>query len=90
MRSPWSYLSSFEQLCPNAISSYLEAVAAEVKDKLEIPKELLGITHDAKRLQYIFSKLADCKNDSERRTWMLYQDEKDIIQFQKNNFEKCK
>ncbi|CAD7090219.1 unnamed protein product [Hermetia illucens] len=74
-------LSSFEHLFPNALSPYLEAIAVHVTDKLDIPKELLGITHDAKRLQYIFSQLADCKNDSQQRTWMLYEDEEDILQF---------
>ncbi|XP_055384761.1 NCK-interacting protein with SH3 domain [Condylostylus longicornis] len=74
-------LSSLEELFPNEITTYLEAVAVHVADKLEIPRDFLGVTHDAKRLQYIFSQLADCKNDSEQRTWMLYEDEEDIVQF---------
>ncbi|XP_055841510.1 NCK-interacting protein with SH3 domain [Episyrphus balteatus] len=74
-------LTSLEQLYNGAINPYLEAVAVHVTDKVETPKELLGETHDSKRLQDIFCQLADCKNDSEQRTWMLYEDEDDIIQF---------
>lgn len=74
-------LTSLEQLYNGAINPYLEAVAIHVTDKVETPKALLGMTHDSKRLQYIFSQLADCKNDSEQRTWMLYEDEDDIVQF---------
>lgn len=74
-------LTSLEQLYNGAINPYLEAVAIHVTQKVDTPKELLGLTHDSKRLQYIFSQLADCKNDSEQRTWMLYEDEDDIITF---------
>ncbi|XP_016994705.2 NCK-interacting protein with SH3 domain [Drosophila takahashii] len=74
-------LTSLEQLYNGAINPYLEAVAVHVTGKVATPKELLGITHDAKRLQYLFAQLADCKNDTEQRTWMLYEDEEDIIQF---------
>ncbi|XP_046803014.1 uncharacterized protein LOC124418997 [Lucilia cuprina] len=74
-------LTSLEQLYNGAINPYLEAVAIHVTDKVETPKGLLGMTHDSKRLQYIFSQLADCKNDAEQRTWMLYEDEDDIVQF---------
>ncbi|KAH8421378.1 hypothetical protein KR009_003668 [Drosophila setifemur] len=74
-------LTSLEQLYNGAINPYLKAVAVHVTGKVATPKELLGITHDSKRLQYLFAKLADCKNDTEQRTWMLYEDEEDIIQF---------
>uniref|UniRef100_A0A1I8PU27 SH3 domain-containing protein n=1 Tax=Stomoxys calcitrans TaxID=35570 RepID=A0A1I8PU27_STOCA len=74
-------LTSLEQLYNGAINPYLEAVAIHVTEKVETPKGLLGVTHDSKKLQYIFSQLADCKNDSEQRTWMLYEDEEDIAQF---------
>ncbi|SPP77879.1 blast:NCK-interacting protein with SH3 domain [Drosophila guanche] len=74
-------LTSLEQLYNGSINPYLEAVAVHVTGKVATPKELLGITHDSKRLQYLFGQLADCKNDTEQRTWMLYEDEEDIIQF---------
>uniref|UniRef100_A0A1B0FCZ5 SPIN90/Ldb17 leucine-rich domain-containing protein n=1 Tax=Glossina morsitans morsitans TaxID=37546 RepID=A0A1B0FCZ5_GLOMM len=74
-------LTSMEQLYNGAINPYLEAIAIHVTDKVDTPKELLGLTHDAKRLQYIFAQLADCKNDTQQRSWMVYEDEDDILQF---------
>lgn len=74
-------LTSFEQLFNGEINPYLEAVAVHLAGKLETPKELLGSSNDAKRLQFIFSQLAECKNDSQQRSWMLYEDEEDIILF---------
>lgn len=74
-------LTSMEQLYNGEINPYLEAIAVHVTEKVETPKELLGMTNDSKRLQYIFTQIADCKNDSEQRTWMLYEDEDDITQF---------
>ncbi|XP_060665710.1 NCK-interacting protein with SH3 domain-like [Drosophila nasuta] len=74
-------LTSLEELYNGAINPYLEPVAVHVTGKVPTPKELLGITHDAKRLQYLFNQLADCKNDTEQRNWMLYEDDEDIIQF---------
>lgn len=74
-------LTSFEQLFNGEINPYLEAVAVHLAGKLETPKELLGSSNDAKRLQLIFSQLAECKNDSQQRSWMLYEDEEDIVLF---------
>lgn len=74
-------LTSFEQLFNGEINPYLEAVAVHLAGKLETPKELLGSSNDAKRLQFIFSQLAECKNDSQQRSWMLYEDEEDIVLF---------
>lgn len=74
-------LTSFEQLFNGEINPYLEAVAVHLAGKLETPKELLGSSNDAKRLQLIFSQLAECKNDSQQRSWMLYEDEDDIVLF---------
>lgn len=74
-------LINLKQLFPNNIHSYIDAITLHLNDKIETPKDLLGNTHDAKRLQYIFSQLTDCKNDTEQRSWMLYEDEEDIVQF---------
>lgn len=74
-------LTSMEQLFNGHINPYLEAIAIHVTGKVKTPKELLGLTHDARRLQGIFAQLAECKNDSQQRSWMVYEDEEDIVQF---------
>lgn len=45
---------------------------------MTVPDNLLGDTHDAQRLRNLFSELADAKNDSEQRSWMLHEDEVDL------------
>ncbi|GAB0095188.1 NCK-interacting protein with SH3 domain [Sergentomyia squamirostris] len=64
------------------ISSHLEAITTHLNTApLVAPDNLLGDTHDSRRLRAIFADLADCKNDSEQRSWMLFEDEDEIIQY---------
>lgn len=74
-------LSEMEMIMPRRALPYLEGIAVHLGSPLLAPDNLLGETHDARRLRAIFADLADCKNDSEQRTWMLYEDEDDIIQY---------
>lgn len=74
-------LSEMEMIMPRKAVPYLNGIAVHLSSPLLAPDNLLGETHDARRLRAIFADLADCKNDSEQRTWMLYEDEDDIIQY---------
>lgn len=74
-------LSEMEMIMPRKAVPYLNGIAVHLSSPLLAPDNLLGETHDARRLRAIFADLADCKNDSEQRTWMLYEDEEDIIQY---------
>ncbi|XP_064605522.1 NCK-interacting protein with SH3 domain-like [Liolophura sinensis] len=40
---------------------------------------VLAGCHDAERLQILFSELRDCKDDSQQRSWALYEDESIIL-----------
>lgn len=74
-------ISEMEALLPPSVLQYLEPIAAHLTVPLSVPDNLLGQTYDALRLRSVFSDLADCKNDSEQRTWMLYEDETEIKHF---------
>lgn len=74
-------LSELGALLPSSVLPYLEPIAAHLSGPVTAPENLLGETHDAQRLRIIFSDLADCKNDTEQRSWMLYEDEEDISRF---------
>lgn len=74
-------LSELGAILPPNVLPYLEPVAAHLSGPVSAPETLLGETHDAQRLRIIFSDLADCKNDTEQRSWMLYEDEDDISRF---------
>jgi hypothetical protein len=74
-------ISEMEVLLPNSVVKYLEPIAMHLTSTLTAPDNLLGQTYDAQRLRIIFQDLADCKNDSQQRSWMLYEDETEITHY---------
>lgn len=75
------FISEMEALLPE-ISRYLDPIAVHLtSNSLSVPDNLLGETHDSQRLRNLFSELADAKNDTDQRTWMLYEDEADITNY---------
>lgn len=70
-------ISEMEALLPDS-GKFFEPIAVHLTTPLCVPDNLLGDTHDAQRLRNLFSELADAKNDSEQRSWMLHEDEIDI------------
>lgn len=74
-------LSELEAIYPIKILPFLEPIAAHLAEPITASEMFVSQTHDSRRLKVIFSKLADCKNDSEQRTWMLYEDEGYIVGF---------
>lgn len=73
-------ISEMEALLPDS-GRFLEPIAVHLTTPLSVPDNLLGDTHDAQRLRNLFSELADAKNDSEQRSWMLHEDESDITNY---------
>jgi Protein of unknown function (DUF2013) len=73
-------ISEMESLLPGS-DKFLEPIAVHLSRPLSVPDNLLGDTHDAARLRSLFSELADAKNDSEQRSWMLHEDEADISNY---------
>lgn len=73
-------ISEMEALLPD-VGKFLEPIAVHLATPLTVPDNLLGDTHDAQRLRNLFCELADAKNDSEQRTWMLHEDEADISNY---------
>lgn len=74
-------LSELETIFSTNILEFLEPIADHLSEPLSAPDDFIEHSHDAQRLRIIFTQLADCKNDSEQRTWMLYEDEEDITRF---------
>lgn len=74
-------LSELETIFSTDILEFLEPIADHLSEPLSAPNDFIEHSHDAQRLRIIFAQLADCKNDSEQRTWMLYEDEEDITRF---------
>lgn len=75
-------LSELETIYSTPVLEFIEPIAKHFTDEqLSAPDEFIEHTHDSHRLKLIFGQLAECKNDSEQRTWMLHEDEDYIVQF---------
>lgn len=74
-------LSELSNIMPPDGRKYFQTVLNTLTEPVSAPDDLINSTHDSQRLRIIFSQLDECKNDSEQRTWMLYEDEVDIKYF---------
>lgn len=75
-------LSELETIYSTPVLEFIEPIAKHfTAEQLSAPDEFIEHTHDSHRLKLIFGQLAECKNDSEQRTWMLHEDEDYIVQF---------
>ncbi|XP_023720301.1 NCK-interacting protein with SH3 domain isoform X2 [Cryptotermes secundus] len=68
-------------LLPHSVTPQLNAMLLHLQGPLAAPKLFIEETHDAHRLRVIFTELTSCKEDSQQRSWMLYEDETTIIEY---------
>lgn len=74
-------VSGLQQLLPETISHYLDALLHQLQTPLTVSKMSIEETYDANRLRIIFTELTSCKEDSQQRSWMLYEDESIIVEY---------
>lgn len=74
-------VSGLQQLLPENISHYLDALLHQLQTPLTVSKISMEETYDANRLRVIFTELTSCKEDSQQRSWMLYEDESIIVEY---------
>lgn len=74
-------VSSLRQLLPDTVSHYLDALLHQLQTPLTVSKMSIEETYDANRLKIIFTELTSCKEDSQQRSWMLYEDESIIVEY---------
>ncbi|XP_046735610.1 NCK-interacting protein with SH3 domain isoform X1 [Diprion similis] len=74
-------VSGLQELLPASISHYFAAVLNQLQVPLIASKMSIEETHDANRLKVIFTELTSCKEDSQQRSWMLYEDEPVIVEY---------
>lgn len=74
-------VSGLQQYLPSNISHYFDIVLNELEKPLMISKMSIEETYDAERLKVIFTELTSCKEDSQQRSWMLYEDEAIIVEY---------
>ncbi|KAK2587861.1 hypothetical protein KPH14_003958 [Odynerus spinipes] len=73
-------VSGLQQLLPENVSHYFEALLQQLDTPLTVSKMNIEETYDASRLKIIFTELTSCKEDSQQRNWMLYEDESVIVE----------
>lgn len=74
-------VSRLQEMLPPNVGDYFDAVLAQLQMPLSSTKLNLEETYDANRLKIIFTELTSCKEDSQQRSWMLYEDEQIICEY---------
>jgi len=74
-------VSGLRQLLPETVSHYFDALLHELQTPLSVSKMSIEETYDANRMKVIFTELTSCKEDSQQRSWMLYEDESIIVEY---------
>lgn len=74
-------VGSLCDLLPPSVTPQLNAMLMHLQGPLAAPQPFIEETHDARRLRVIFTELTSCKEDSQQRSWMLYEDETTIIEY---------
>jgi hypothetical protein len=74
-------VGSLCDLLPPSVTPQLNAMLVHLQGPLAAPQPFIEETHDARRLRVIFTELTSCKEDSQQRSWMLYEDETTIVEY---------
>ncbi|XP_076763836.1 NCK-interacting protein with SH3 domain [Xylocopa sonorina] len=74
-------VSGLQQLLPQNVSHYFDALLHQLETPFTVSQMSLEETYDANRLKVIFTELTSCKEDSQQRNWMLYEDESIIVDY---------
>ncbi|XP_053981640.1 NCK-interacting protein with SH3 domain [Hylaeus anthracinus] len=74
-------VSGLQQLLPKNMSHYFDALLHQLETPFTVSQMSIEETYDANRLKVIFTELTSCKEDSQQRNWMLYEDESVIVDY---------
>ncbi|XP_034176122.1 NCK-interacting protein with SH3 domain [Osmia lignaria lignaria] len=74
-------VSGLQQLLPPNVSHYFDALLHQLETPFTVSQMSIEETYDANRLKIIFTELTSCKEDSQQRNWMLYEDESIIVDY---------
>lgn len=74
-------VSYLKELLPTNALPQLSQIISLSETSLVSQDTVIDETHDATRLKHIFKELTNCKEDSQQRSWMLYEDEHVIIEY---------
>ncbi|CAK9828408.1 NCK-interacting protein with SH3 domain [Anthophora retusa] len=69
------------QLLDQNVGHYFDALLHQLETPFTVSQMSIEETYDANRLKVIFTELTSCKEDSQQRNWMLYEDEAIIVDY---------
>lgn len=70
-----------QELFPKNVGNYFDALLHQLETPFTVSQMSIEETYDANRLKVIFTELTSCKEDSQQRNWMLYEDESIIVDY---------
>lgn len=68
-------------LIPNSVSCYIRNIGKYFDEPLEAPDVLIDDNEDMRRLLTLSNALSAVKNDSQQRSWELFEDETVIMEY---------
>ncbi|XP_076648696.1 NCK-interacting protein with SH3 domain [Halictus rubicundus] len=74
-------VTGLQQLLPKNVGHYFDALLHQLETPFTVSQLSMEETYDANRLKVIFTELTSCKEDSQQRNWMLYEDECVIVDY---------
>ncbi|KZC14233.1 PREDICTED: NCK-interacting protein with SH3 domain isoform X2 [Dufourea novaeangliae] len=74
-------VTGLQKLLPKNVGHYFDAVLHQLETPFTVSQMSIEETYDANRLKVIFTELTSCKEDSQQRSWMLYEDECVIVDY---------
>lgn len=74
-------VNNLRHLLPSSATPRLTTLLKELNAPIVATNTNIEETYDANRLRVIFTELTTCKEDSQQRNWMLYEDESIIVEY---------
>ncbi|XP_043262915.1 NCK-interacting protein with SH3 domain [Colletes gigas] len=74
-------VSGLQELLPKNVGHYFDKLLRQLEMPFTVSQMSIEETYDANRLKVIFIELTSCKEDSQQRNWMVYEDESIIVDY---------
>lgn len=74
-------IKGLQELLPCGSTTSLTSLQSVLTSDFTVPENMIDKTYDAERLRVVMSELVSCKEDSQQRSWELYEDEEVISEY---------
>lgn len=74
-------IKGLQELLPFGSTTSLTSLQSKLTSDFTVPENMIDKTYDAERLRVVVGELVSCKEDSQQRSWELYEDEEVISEY---------